>query len=673
MSEKDDSEEGGRHAQARAESRFRDFADLGADWLWELDREFRCTFIHTSKAEFEFDAGTVIGQDILALYQEYCALPGASRGLKKEVAALEGRRAYAGIERPAILSTERWIRVSGKPLFDAEGRFDGFRLVTRDITEQVMADRRISESEARFRSVFDNAIVGQVVIDSDGCILAFNSAAERMFQWRAADAIGRDIAVLISFSDPADDDAPPFLLTARDNGLVGRGREMTGLRRDGSRFPIHLGVGDMTTNGRQQFIGTITDLTEVKALEAQLHQMKKMEALDLFTSGIAHDFNNILGVIQSQIQLLKSGLRDRPDATSRLERALAGVRRGADLTHKLMGGSVSPSGSTSAEALREILSGLELPLSAEGEADIALEIRFEDDPWPIAAAAGDLESALLNLALNARDAMPDGGRLWIEVSQALLERGASAGGNPNLAPGEYLRLRITDSGHGMEPDVRSRIFDPFFSTKRGSGTGLGLSMVHRFAELAGGAIDVQSRPGEGTTFTLLLPRAAEPGSARPPGADERPLPGGSERVLIVDDERELVDYAERSLIPLGYRTARATSFDDALAMLAGEERFDLLFTDLRLADASGLALMQAYRRAAPNGRTLITSGNCQAMELRKAGQAGPLPAPALLAKPYTERDLAFAVREALDTGGGAGTGAPQRPTAPQPVAGTGSS
>ncbi len=627
--------------------RFRDFADLGADWFWETDRNYRCVFIHTSKDMFGFDPDTMIGRDLLALYRKTAQGPDATPGLREEIHALENRRAFSGIVRPGIMAPDRWIRVSGRPLRDENGLFAGFRMVTRDITDQVRADRRTSESEARFRSIFDHSTVAHVVIDETGTILSFNPAAERMFQWRSDAVTGRNVSMLMTPADAERHDA--HLRRYRETGearIIGRGREVSGRRRDGSSFPIHLGIGEIVADGARQFIGTLTDLSEIKALETQVHQMRKLEALDLATGEIAHDFNNILGVIQSQIRLLMAGSPDGEERRERLERALDGVHRGAELTRKLLGRPAASGDITAVAELRSILAGIELAPTGPDAGPIDVEVACPDDIWPIAAAPGDLQDALYNLAFNARDAMPGGGLLEIAISAVTLEPGAVAGGNPNLPPGDYVRIVVKDTGYGMEPDILSRIFDPFFTTRRPrGGTGLGLSMVHRFAEQAGGAIEAHSRPGAGTRFILVLPRAdASPGIGR-----ERPdpLPEGRETILVVDDEPDICEYAKGVLDRLGYRTRQATSYEEALACLAEDRDFALLLTDYRLAvERTGLDLAATYRDIAPSGRVLVTSGNLRAADIDAELAAGG--AVTILDKPFTERELAVAVRAALD-------------------------
>jgi PAS domain S-box-containing protein len=388
------------------------------------------------------------------------------------------------------------------------------------------------------------------------------------------------------------------------------------------------------------------DLTEYRQTQMALNQAQKLKAVGQLTGGIAHDFNNLLTVVLGSLAGLEDGLRDSPELYKTAHTAMNAARRGADLTRRLLAFSrqqtLQPRLVSPHQQLQEIAELLKHTLGAS----IELETVTDGVVWNVQVDPGQLTNAVLNLAINARDAMPGGGRLRIEARNLILDA-AYATRYPDVAPGDYVRLTVGDSGSGMAPEVIERAFEPFFTTKElGAGTGLGLSMVYGFIKQSDGHIRIHSQIGQGTTVELYLPRHAPkrplPPAAVETGVDESRL-RGRETVLLVEDDPDIRDFVSRTLTGFGYVVREATTGRDALILLATEFAPDLLLSDVIMpGGVSGYDLAIAAHRQRSELRILLMSGY--------SGQApDSLPFDCiLLEKPFMRLDLAQAVRRALD-------------------------
>ena len=384
-----------------------------------------------------------------------------------------------------------------------------------------------------------------------------------------------------------------------------------------------------------------------RTIEHRLRQAQKMEAMGQLTGGVAHDFNNLLGVIVGNIDLLMDQVRGNPAQQELAEAALSSAMRGAELTKRLLAFSRQQPLATKVIDLNRRLPDMITVLQRTLGESIRITPLLASGLWPARADPSQLADALLNLAINARDAMPEGGTLTIETANTHVDEHQAAL-HSELRPGNYVTLSVTDTGTGMPPDVIERAIEPFFTTKEpGKGTGLGLSMIYGFAKQSGGHLSIYSEVGIGTTVRLYLPRevaAAEPaeGGDTAPGAS----PTGGERVLVVDDNPALRRVAVRLLTGLGYRVAEAHDATGALALLDGGDTFDLLFTDIGLpAGMNGIELAAEACRRLPGLRVLYTTGYGHLGE--RNGTPGPDPA-MVLQKPYRSQELARRVRAAFD-------------------------
>jgi len=427
--------------------------------------------------------------------------------------------------------------------------------------------------------------------------------------------------------------------------------EMTPITKSGEKYAIRMSASPILYNEGSvtHHIYVAEDITEQKHNEELLRNSQKMDAVGQLTGGIAHDFNNILGIIMGNLELLKMTHVGQSKDIERIDSALAGATRGAQLTRKLLNFSRQDQNKRELTQINSFIKSLRELIAKSITASIQVEIHLAEKLWPVEIDTGDLEDAVLNLSLNARDAMPNGGVLVIETANKYLDANFVSQ-NPGSSVGDYVMVSVSDSGTGISDGVRKKIFDPFFSTKEfGKGSGLGLSMVYGFVQRSGGYIQIYSEEGAGSTFNLYLPRA---GGAQPEPANQEQvvLPRGDETVLVVDDEVSLAEITRRYLQHLGYKTLVASSGKEALETLSLTKGIDLVFSDVVMPEMDGFDLAVSVLEKQPSIKVLLTSGfSSKRLELvNNQQQARHKLAEKLLTKPYNMSELAFAVRRTLD-------------------------
>jgi CheY-like chemotaxis protein len=386
-------------------------------------------------------------------------------------------------------------------------------------------------------------------------------------------------------------------------------------------------------------------VTAQRDAESRLHQVQKMDAVGQLTGGIAHDFNNLLTVIIGALDL--DAERIPVELRPSLKQALRAAERGAALTHRLLAFSRQQTLMAQKVDFNRLIQGMdELLRRALGE-HVDVELKLAPDLWPALADGGQVENSLLNLAINARDAMPEGGKLAIETANVHLDEDY-AGSNSEVTPGDYVMMAVTDTGTGMAPEVLVHAFEPFFTTKEvGKGTGLGLSMIYGFAKQSGGHLKIYSEIGHGTTVRLYLPRLANVGeTAGVVPVAAAPGKGGGETILVVEDNPDVRRLVLRQLSDLGYAVIEAANGPQAMKILNDGVAIDLLFTDVVMPGGmTGRQLAEAAKASRPGLKTLFTSGYTEDSVLR----LGKLdPGVRLLSKPYRKHELATRIREALD-------------------------
>ena len=488
--------------------------------------------------------------------------------------------------------------------------------------------------------IFETSIDLILVVDKHGNFVRVSPSARTIIGYEPAELIGRSAKDILY---PPDLDSTRGEMRAARRGRNTRNFECRYVHRDGHVVPLAW-TGVWSEEEQQHFfIGR--DIRDRKVIEERLRQAQKMEAIGNLTGGLAHDFNNLLGVIIGNLDMVRTSVALPADDAELVRDALDAALRGAELTRRLLAFArrqpLAPGDVEINKLVGEIMGLMRRTL---GE-DISIDVGLADDLWPVHVDHAQLEAAIVNLATNARDAMPDGGRLAIGTANRHLDADYAAL-HPELSPGDYAVIEVTDTGTGIDPEVIDRVFEPFFTTKeQGKGTGLGLSMVFGFIKQSGGHVSVYSECGTGTTFRLYLPRHGAAGAAPDPAAEVPEVVGGHEVVLLVEDNEAMRRVARRQLAALGYRVVEAERADAALDLLE-REPVDLLFSDIVMPGGiSGFELARTATTRWPRLKVLLTSGFPEAkMHNRGETAAGVR----LLSKPYRRDDLARALRESLE-------------------------
>jgi PAS domain S-box-containing protein len=538
------------------------------------------------------------------------------------------------------------IAVTARPLRDAAGHLCGAVGVVRNVTGQRRAYQALIDSEQMAQSIVDSALDAFVQTDESCVILDWSPHAEALMGWTRAEAIGISVDKLVF---------PPsqralhrqwvgrFLSEANGDTRGGR-YETPLLHKDGREFFAEVSLTALRRGERFIINAFVRDITAKRAAEEQLFQAQKMESVGQLTGGIAHDFNNMLTVITGTIEILADGVKDNPPLAAIAKMIDDAADRASQLIANLLAFArkqpLRPL-ETDVNALVEEVVQLLLPTLGR---QVEIKTAFGDQGWPALVDRSQLSSALVNLAINARDAMPDGGRLVLRTNNVSLDAHEAA--ESGLTQGNYVVIEVADTGAGIPVAIRDRIFEPFFSTKQfGTGSGLGLSMVFGFAKQSGGNILMFSEEGKGATFRIYLPKADSAPSQVFPVNDEE-LRGGTETILCVEDDHFVRDLVMARLKSLGYVVISASNATEALDLVDAGTPFDLLFTDIVMPGGmNGRQLAEKVSELRRPLRVLFTSGNTLGA-LSSDGQLreGVL----LLTKPYRKAELARMVRLSLD-------------------------
>ncbi|CAI8772529.1 PAS domain S-box protein [Pseudomonas serbica] len=541
--------------------------------------------------------------------------------------------------------THFWSHVVIDPIYDSTGTLLGFAKITRDLTDRKMAEETLKQSEQQFRllvqSVTDYAIY---MLAPDGRVTNWNLGAQRIKGYLPEEVIGRHFSM---FYTPEDQAAglPAWALeiATREGRFENKGWRV---RKDGTRFLAHVVVdpirGDTgTLLGFAKITRDITEATQAQqALEQTreaLFQAQKMQAIGQLSGGIAHDFNNLLTVILGNLEIVRKRLADDPKIVRLLDNATQGALRGVSLTQRMLAFARKQELKSEPVDLADLVQGIAGLLRSSLGPSVALEARFPAQIEPVMADVNQLELAVLNLATNARDAMPNGGSIVISAhAETLADQPQSSS-----TAGRYVCLSITDTGEGMDEATLASAMDPFFTTKGlGKGTGLGLSMVHGYIEQLGGRFILKSRKNLGTTAELWLP-VASAGSVPAVIVDE---PAGPEVprlcILVVDDDSLVLTSTCLLLEDLGHRVITATSGDQGLELFEKNPAIDLVITDMAMPHMSGAQLADAIRTRKPGMPIILATGYADRLE----GFASRLPR---LSKPFTQLNLVEIISSAM--------------------------
>ncbi len=528
---------------------------------------------------------------------------------------------------------------------------------TRDHRKE---ERARAASERKIKSIIDNVVVGLLTTDEHGIIESFNPAAEKMFGYSADEVLGQNVSILMpSPHSELHDEYIYNYLNHGEKSIVGRKLEVTGMRKDGTIFPHLLALSEMyileqspESSERvpcRHFIATMQDLTESKRTEDILRRAHKMKALGQLTGGIAHDFNNLLGIIIGNLDLLEDEVSDLGHTAKRqLNSALKASLRGSDLTKRLLAFSRRSTPDTSPLNINLVVEGMRNMIEKSLTASISVETIQSSNLWYADINPGELEDAIVNMAVNARDAMPEGGRFIIET-QNITTDDTFIEQHPDISPGEYILLTVSDTGRGIPAEVMDRIFEPFFTTKpTGEGTGLGIPMIYGFVKRSSGHITLYSETGTGTTFKIYFPRSLR--NCKTGVTDKVNVEtslNGHESILVVDDEEDLAIIAEDTLRKLGYTVFRAGNAPEALNVIAEQTQIDLLFSDVVMPGGmDGYALASEATKLKPNIKVLLASGFTNKFHANQHEDSKH----GFLSKPYRRKDMAKKIREILDHG-----------------------
>ena len=547
--------------------------------------------------------------------------------------------------------TKRFIESSVSLIRNSKSEQIGFRGVVRDVTDRKQAEIALKESEKKFKELFDNAPVGYHEFDIEGRITSVNRTELEMLGCTLEERIGQFV-----WSSITEVEKSRQTVLGKLAGVIppSKNLERTYHRKDGTTFPVLI-QDQLLRDPEGKIIGirsTIQDISEPKraeqemtALQDQLRQSQKIEAIGRLSGGIAHDFNNILTIISGNAQLSLLDLREGDPLRANIEEIKGASERAADLTRQLLAFSRKQIMEMQVLDLNHVVQGLDKMLHRLLGEDIDLVTVLPEGIGKVKADPGQIEQVIVNLAVNARDAMIEGGKLTIETADVELDE-EYAHKHIAVQPGRYVMFSVSDTGVGMTSEVKERVFEPFFTTKeQGKGTGLGLSTVYGIVKQSGGNIWIYSEPGQGTTFKIYLPQVDEPLTEEKEEVVKE-IPRGNETILVVEDEETVRKLAIRLLKSQGYRVLEAPDGGKALLLCEKlKERIHLILTDVVMPGMSGRKLVERLKEIHPEMKVLYMSGYTDNAILHH----GILePGINFMQKPFTLENLARKVREVLD-------------------------
>jgi PAS domain S-box-containing protein len=656
---------------SESEERFRSIADSAPVPMWVSRLDSLRQFVNRAYHEF---LGVSFGEALNFDWRKALHPDDLERVLREQ-------RAGEGSRKPFVLEARyrrhdgqwRWLRSESQPRWGPDGEQIGFIGVAHDITVSKEAERALTElnetlerriedrtrrlaaSEALIQTFFNHSSECYAILveENDGHFrfAEINPATLRLYKKTRDVVVGRMMREVLG-AEPAAEIEAHFRACLRE----GTTRRYERTQGDAVIEAI-VTPAPQEPGAPRRVVVSAHDVTERRRLEQQLQQSQKMEAVGQLTGGVAHDFNNLLTLVIGGLDIIGRQMTRLPDpaALTRMERgrdmAVQGAQRAASLTTRLLAFSrQQPLNPQALDANTLVADVCDLLRRAIGET-IALETVLGKDLWRMDADANQLENALLNIGFNARDAMPDGGKLIIETANAVLDRAYTASLNEDMEPGQFVMIAITDSGTGMDKTTQERAFDPFFTTKEvGKGTGLGLSQVYGFARQSAGHVRIYSEIGEGTTVKIYLPRSV--GDTKAPVTGEGNTLSrwtGAETILVVEDDDRLREYASEVLEELGYHVMRASNGAAALEILSGKDHIDLLLTDVVMpGGVNGRQLADAAVGQRPGLRVLYMTGYTRdAIVHQRRLDLGII----MVSKPFSFEELASKVRQVLDAAG----------------------
>ena len=557
-----------------------------------------------------------------------------------------GRTQTRQVERPFADGQIHTIDITKFPVYDQRGNITKVGSVSIDLTEQVQAQRALEHSEMRFRNVINNSPMFISLKDKDGHYMLVNQEHTDLFGFESQDVIGKHISEVLDKKAAKNATAQHRKVIETKDVVI---EERPIITKKGTfdflvtKFPILDGSGAVKEIGA---IGV--NISERKMFERQLAGSQRMEALGKLTGGVAHDFNNLLTVILGNLHLLERRIPDQQKLKRYVELASGAAQRGAELTTRLLAFARRQKLDIKEFNANDLVVEMDSLLRGTLGETISLETSYSDELWPVKADPTQLENALLNLVINAKDAMPEGGKLTIETANVIVDKTIAAQ-HPDALPGDYVMIAVGDTGCGMPSEVAEHALEPFFTTKgMGKGTGLGLSLVYGFVKQSDGYVKIYSEPGHGTVVKLYLPRFhTDKESLADKGTTEGEPAGGNETILVVEDDPDVRQTTVELLEELGYQVIEAEDGPSALRVLDKHSEIDLLFTDVVMPGGmKGPELAREVRNRRPGTKVLYMSGYTEygAFHDDMVETEGTL-----LSKPFQKGELADKLRLTLDS------------------------
>ena len=632
-----------------SEARHRRIIETTSEGVWLLDAERRTLFVNRRMAE-------IVGrtpQEMIGCPALSFAAEGTTEMMKNAYVAIRDGVA-ARVETPLRRKdgSTCWVSVAGSPLYDEDGGYEGALAMVTDIT----ASREAVELRARLAAIVESSNDAILSESLDGTILSWNDGAERLYGYTREEAVGRPATMLVM---PSHEEEVAGMLAQIASGNPFQHVDTTQRRKDGSLVEVSVTMSPIrSSDGAIVGASAIAhDVTEqrraeraersLRDAEERLRQAQKLEALGQLAGGVAHDFNNLLSVILGYTSILLDDLPDRDPARADVTEIHDAGVRASDLTRQLLAFSRKQILQPRVIEVDALLARNERMLRRLLGEDVELVLVDSPARKTVRADPGQLEQVIMNLAVNARDAMPSGGRLMIESGLTTLdEREASRMG---VERGDYVTIAMTDTGMGVEEAIRGRIFEPFFTTKeKGKGTGLGLATVFGIVKQSAGHVEIESVVGSGTTFRVFLPSTSEvPETLSAGDAGDLPTARAGETVLLVEDDHRVRALAQNVLRRAGYRVLDAANAGEAILVCEQHGTIDVMVTDVVMPRMSGHQLAVRLRATRPSMKVLYVSGYTDDTVLHHGVECGQL---AFLAKPFTPTALTNKVREVLDEG-----------------------
>ncbi|MEQ8955479.1 MAG: PAS domain-containing protein, partial [Gammaproteobacteria bacterium] len=532
----------------------------------------------------------------------------------------------------------RYFQILRFPLFDDNGELYAIGGIANENTAEVEATKSLKAGEVQLRALVESAPEAILISDTNGIVTLANQEAERLFKTPKQDLLDKRLQDLLP--DFSREMLQESIEVKAGNPRSRSDLKMLALPREGASVPVEVSVSGIIFQESAAVRVMIRDVSDRVKLETQLRQSQKMDAIGKLTGGMAHDFNNLLGVIMGNIDLAARKLDEGSPAKDRLQTARKAAERGAELSKRMLAVARRQPLQPESIQIEEVLVDMKDLLPRTLGPDIEMKYgNFKNLP-PVLVDLSGLENVFLNLAINARDAMPNGGKFYVSANMRQISELDARMKHDELSPGPYVCIAVTDNGTGMDEETLSRVFEPFFTTKeRGKGTGLGLAMIYGFAKQSGGSVQILSELGVGTTVELLLPAISDSQVGKVVARTIEPVnfEHGNEKILLVDDEYELLEIATSYLEDEGFQVLAAISGNQALRLLQANPDVDVLLTDIVMPGGmDGETLAKKAREVKPEIKVLYTSGYPSGDLKDKTGVQ--LDAP-LVGKPYTRQSL----------------------------------